>query len=177
MKHRNRGASIILAALLAIPLFGRIDPADAQGAIQLSHESAVLSDCQDLMNRIRQQYGRAPVCLKVTVPGGQSLTELSGLVSLSDDMTNPWYEMRITTDPVDPTRYRYDTSDINNVITMIQYSRRGLTDEQVSQVVTSKACSETESKLKAERDAGALTEQQYQLAISDVRKTIKGCTQ
>lgn len=173
MKCRN---SIKLAVAMALPSLGHLPPARAQ-TIQIAHESAVLSDCQDLMNKIRQQYGRAPICMKVTDPGGQSLTNLSGLVGLSDDMTNFWYEMRITTNIADPTSYRYSESDLDNVVAMIQYSHRGLTVEQVNQKVTGNACAETISRIKAAHATGALSESQYQLALKDAQRTIKGCSQ
>ncbi|MFM0399668.1 hypothetical protein PQR37_10395 [Paraburkholderia nemoris] len=160
----------------ALLIFGWNDPASGQETARVSHEAIILSDCQNLMNNIRQRYGRAPLCLKVINPGGPSATELDGIVGLADDMTNPWYEMRFTTEVGDPTVYHYAQSDLNNVIMLIQHSHHGLTEEQMDQVVTGSACGQVESRLKAARNAGTLTEREYQMGLSDVRKTIKGCT-
>ncbi|ORC46133.1 hypothetical protein B2G74_27565 [Burkholderia sp. A27] len=165
----------MLAAALALLLFGWFDSASAQKTNRFSHGATVLSDCQDMMRKIRQQYGRAPLCSEIKGPGGQSLTELDGLVGLTDDMKNSWYQMRIATDPLDPTRYHYNASDLNNVIVMIRYSHRGLTDEQMGRALTNNACTETKGKLKALRDAGTLTERQYQSALSDFPETVSGC--
>jgi hypothetical protein len=174
MKQRTKGATAMLAAALTLVIFGWLDSAKAQQTIQLSHVAAVLSDCQDLMHKIRQRYGRAPVCLEIKA-GSQSITDLNGLVGLTDDMTNVWYQLQITTDVVDPTLYHYNASDINNVITMVQYSERGLTADQMNRVLTSNACRDTENRFKAMREEGGFTEQQYQSALSDLHKTVKGC--
>lgn len=173
MKRQN---SIMLAVVLGLWLFGWAISATAQ-KIQRSRESVLLSNCNDLMTKIRRQYGRAPMCLRVVGPGGQSLTSLNGSVGLSDDMVNFWYVMRISTDAVDPTLYRYSESDLNNVLIMVQYSHRGLTEEDLGRVVASNACAKAISSLKTQRGMGVLTEQEYQLAVSDYKKTVGGCSQ
>ena len=150
----------------ALLLFGWNGPASGQETVHVSHEAVVLSDCRDLMNKIRQQYGRAPLCLKVINPGGPSATELNGIVGLADHLTNPWYEMRLTPEAVDPTLYHYLKDDLNNVTMLIQYSHHGLTEEQMDQVVTGSVCERFKSRLKGARNAGTLTEREYQMGLN-----------
>ncbi|WP_197423872.1 hypothetical protein [Burkholderia seminalis] len=166
----------LLAAALALLIFAWHGPASAQATGHLSHTATILSDCQDLMHKLRQRYGRAPMCMEIKGIGGQSLTDLSGVVGLTDDMQKFWYQMPITVDAADQTRYRYNENDIGNVIAMIQYSNRGLTDKEVDRLVINDSCSQVDGRLKAMRETGKLTEKQYLSALADYHKTARGCT-
>ncbi|MPV65850.1 hypothetical protein [Burkholderia sp. BE17] len=175
---RNLLATALAASLAAftLSLFGWQSQASAQTTIHLSHTATILSDCQDLMRKLRERYGRAPLCMEVKGLGGRSLTELSGIVGLSDDMQQVWYQMPLTVDAIDRTQYRYNENDLRNVAAMIQYSNRGLTDSEMGRVVIKATCTQFDSRLKAMRETGKLTEKQYLSALADYHKSAADCT-
>ncbi|MGF6768751.1 hypothetical protein P3T18_001221 [Paraburkholderia sp. GAS199] len=85
--------------------------------------------CSDLMSRLRQEYGRAPVCAPFLDGNGNSTTEMTGAIGLSDHVGQNWMVLQIRTD-AGSDYYSYDHNTLLVVQQMIQTQGRGPTTKE-----------------------------------------------
>lgn len=89
-------------------------------------EGPVYEACHDLMLKLMDRYGRAPVCNPFLDGNGNSTSEMVGAIGLTDDGVNNWMVIRIQANAGSDS-YRYNPQEINQVAYMIQSQGRGLT--------------------------------------------------
>jgi hypothetical protein len=92
-------------------------------------DGPVYRACADLMNRLRNEYGKAPVCLPFLDGNGNSTSEMTGAIGLSDHPGQNWMVLQIKAD-AGTDYYSYDHNTLVVVQQMIQTQGRGLTTKE-----------------------------------------------
>jgi len=92
-------------------------------------DGPVYRACADLVNRLRNEYGRAPVCVPFLDGKGNSTTEMTGAIGLSDHLGQNLMLLQIKAD-AGSDYYSYDHDTILVVQEMIQTQGRGLTTKE-----------------------------------------------
>ncbi|ARF49846.1 hypothetical protein [Pantoea stewartii] len=91
-----------------------------------SFNSPSIQYCEDLMRKVRESYGKAPRCIPV-IQKGMNVTESSGVVGLSDELTgkNIYYYMNILPGQLNGD-YSYSERELSTLITMIKFQGKGV---------------------------------------------------
>jgi hypothetical protein len=92
-------------------------------------DGPVYRACADLMNRLRNEYGKAPVCVPFLDGNGNSTTEMTGAIGLSDHLGQNWMVLQIKAD-AGSDYYTYDHNALIVVQQMIQTQGKGLTAKE-----------------------------------------------
>jgi hypothetical protein len=94
-------------------------------------DGPVYHACVDLMNRLRNEYGRAPACVPFLDGEGNSTTEMMGAIGLSDHVGQNWMVLQIKAD-AGSDYYSYNHNTLLVVQQMIQTQSKGLTVKEAN---------------------------------------------
>ena len=111
----------------------RLPTQDATQTVEAPHhprtDGPVYRACVDLMNRLRNEYRRAPVCVPFLDGKGNSTSEMTGAIGLSDHVGQNWMVLQIRAD-AGSDYYSYDRNTLLIVQQMIQTEGKGLTKKE-----------------------------------------------
>jgi len=82
--------------------------------------------CQDLMERVRSTYGKAPLCVPI-IKNSLNITKSSGLIGLSDDQTPSgiYFYMNIIPGQLSGD-YSYDENELSTLISILKMQNKGV---------------------------------------------------
>jgi hypothetical protein len=82
--------------------------------------------CQDLMVKVRNSYGKAPLCVPI-LKDSNNLTQTSGLVGLSDNQTPAGIYFYMTIIPGQVLgEYSYNENELHTLISLIKMQNKGV---------------------------------------------------
>lgn len=137
---------------------------------QLTFAVDNLDYCRDLMNQVRETYGKAPLCVPVSDKNGKDVTAISGLVGLSDDMTpsHSYFYMTIRPDQLNG-QYSYSQDELRQLITLVLMENKGVTKNQGAIINLNNAIQNLDNSYKN----GVIDKKYHDSAVSNLEKAKK----
>lgn len=137
---------------------------------QTAFASDNLDYCRDLMVQVRNTFGKSPFCVPVIDKNGTNMTEISGLVGMSDDMdpNHAYFFMSIIPGQL-KGNYSYSEVELNSLIALIQYQGRGVTKNDGAIINLKNSIKNLDQSLKD----GVITKNFHDNAVANLTKGIK----